>query len=126
MGRAIGTDPVAALLVDIVIETKAAPKRDQTTGSAGPLLARGAVGDGDEVFDLYGHSLPESAADTDRGWQGLLRTGGRPVERKAGAPKRTAVSVPAEIKAGNAAPPEPSPGAAFRERTVSDILAGGL
>jgi curved DNA-binding protein CbpA len=123
MGRKVGTDPVASMLWAIVTETKAAPKRDQTTGSLRPLLARG---DGEEAFDLYQHSLPEPPADKDRGWEGLVKAGDRPLERGAGSPKRAAVSVPAEMRTGSTTPPEPSPGAAFRERAVTDVLAGGL
>jgi curved DNA-binding protein CbpA len=126
MGRKIGTDPVAAMLWAIVTETKAAPKRDQTTGSLRPLLARGDGDDGEEVFDLYRHSLPEPSADKDRERQGLVKAGDRSLERGAGSQERTAVSVPAEMRTGSATPPEPSPGAAFRERAITDVLAGGL
>jgi hypothetical protein len=126
-GRKIARDPISAMLRESAISRIRTADKEQATASVGSLLIQDDDDEREEVQDLYRHSVPEASPSPARQWPDTLKAKPRSVARGSQSAGRTPVSVQGQMRrAENAAPPEPGPGAAFRERTVSDVLAGGL
>jgi len=131
-GRKLGQDPISELFRQRAIQEALAPDEGQATASVDSLPAAEHIGEEDEVWDVYTHSVPDQGESAGRPWPSILKT--KRLERDHLSTPTPAVPVRAKVTAGSSKaisgkPPKvaaPQPEPAFRKQAVSDILAGGL
>ncbi len=117
-------DAVSDLFWQSAIKEALADRKTQATASVDSRLAPEKLGEQDEIWDLYTHSLPGAGEGDDHPWPESLRT------EKTARPTLSSAQPAAPI-----APDRPQkahdresalPAAKLRKQAVSDILAGGL
>jgi len=127
-GRQLVKDPISELFRHRAIQEALENKADQATASVDSISAPNQLGEQEEIWDLYSHSIPEADEDADRPWPESLTKKKKKAERKPAPSTGAAVSVPTRVTARKQAPRTAAPAAAagLRKQAVSDILSGGL
>lgn len=127
-GRQLVKDPISELFRHRAIQEALERKADQATASVDSIPAPNQLGEQEEIWDLYSHSIPEADEDADRPWPESLTTKKKKAERKPAPPTGAAVSGSTRVTARKQAPRTAAPAAAagLRKQAVSDILSGGL
>jgi hypothetical protein len=127
-GRQLVKDPISELFRHRAIQEALESKADQATASVDSIPAPNQLGEQEEIWDLYSHSIPEADEDADRPWPESLTTKKQKAERKPAPATGAAVSGSTRVTARKQAPRTAAPAAAagLRKQAVSDILSGGL